>query len=355
MPLPAGAVIGILGGGQLGRMTALAAARLGYRCHILCPEPDAPATQVTDRHLAAGYEDRAALDHFADVVDVVTYEFENIPLGAVRYLAEKRPMYPGPDVLAVCQDRLLEKDFVRAAGIETAPYRAVDGIKDLAQALRDLGAPAVLKSRRLGYDGKGQVRIDDPGQAEAAWSSIGGVPAILEGFVPFVAELSVIAARDAAGTIACFPVAENQHENHILAVSTAPAPRSAPVCRRAEEIGRTLADRFDSVGLLAVELFLTDDDGLLVNEMAPRPHNSGHWTQDGCATDQFEQLVRCVTGQPLGPVDVLWPTEMENLLGDAVDRAPSLLSDPRARLHLYGKAEARPGRKMGHVNRRLSD
>ena len=285
----------------------------------------------------------------------MTYEFENIPLVAVRHLAEKRPVFPGPDALAVCQDRLLEKDFVRAAGSDTAPYRTVDGIADLTDALRVLGTPAVLKSRRLGYDGKGQVRIDDPGQAEAAWSAIGGVPAIVEGFVPFVAELSVIAARDATGAIACFPAAENRHENHILAVSTAPAPRSAAICRQAEEIGRALAERFDTAGLLAVELFLTADDALLVNEMAPRPHNSGHWTQDGCATDQFEQLIRCVTGQPLGPVDALGRTEMVNLLGGDVDRAPALLSDPTARLHLYGKAEARPGRKMGHVNRRLSD
>lgn len=355
MPLPAGGVIGIMGGGQLGRMTALAAARLGYRSHVYCPERDAPATQVTDRHTAAGYGDRAALDHFAHMVDVVTYEFENIPLDAVGRVAAKRPVHPPAKTLATCQDRLAEKDFVRAAGIETAPYRTVDSLDDLHAALADIGTPSVLKSRRLGYDGKGQMRMDNPDRAAAAWSALGGVSAILEGFVAFEAELSVIAARDMDGAVACFPAAENQHKNHILAVSTAPAPRPVSVLQAAERIGRTLIERFDMVGLLAVELFLTRDGRLLVNELAPRPHNSGHWTQDGCTTDQFEQLVRCVTGLPLGNTDALSRTEMVNLLGDDIERAPELLADPTVRLHLYGKSATRPGRKMGHVNRRLGD
>ncbi|MEM7441833.1 MAG: 5-(carboxyamino)imidazole ribonucleotide synthase [Pseudomonadota bacterium] len=355
MALSAGAVIGILGGGQLGRMTALAAARLGYRCHIFCPEPDAPATQVADRHTAAGYGDKAALEAFAKEVDVVTYEFENIPLEAVEHLATQRPVHPRSETLAACQDRLAEKEFVAAAGIGTCRYSAVDSLEGLMVALAEIGTPSILKTRRFGYDGKGQVRIDHPDEASSAWSELGGVPSILEGFVPFQAELSVIAARGADGGVVCFPPAENQHVNHILSVSTAPAPRPASVLQEADRIGRALIERFDMVGLLAVELFLTTDDRLLVNEMAPRPHNSGHWTQNGCATDQFEQLVRCVTAQPLGPTDALFRTEMVNLLGDDIERVPSLLADPTAHLHLYGKAEARPGRKMGHVNRRLSD
>lgn len=355
MALPAGAVIGVMGGGQLGRMTALAAARLGYRCHIYCPEPDAPATQVTDRHTAAGYGDTQALDRFADAVDMVTYEFENIPLAAIERLAIRRPVHPNAQTLAVCQDRLAEKDFVRAAGIETAPYRAVNDLDSLRSALIEIGTPAVLKSRRFGYDGKGQIRIDQPDEATAAWPELGQVPAILEGFVPFETELSVIAARGADGAVACFPPAENQHSNHILSVSTAPARQPVAVLQAADTIGRTLIGHFDTIGLLAVELFLTRDGNLLVNEMAPRPHNSGHWTQDGCATDQFEQLVRCITGQPMGPTGALARIEMVNLLGVDVERVPDLLADPDAKLHLYGKTEARPGRKMGHVNRRLTD
>jgi len=355
MALPAGAIIGMMGGGQLGRMTALAAARLGYRCHIFCPEPDAPATQVTDLHTASGYVDKAALDYFADKVDVVTYEFENIPLEAIQHLARRVPVHPRAETLGVCQDRLTEKDFVRATGIETAPYRAVNDIHQINAALVELGTPSVLKTRRFGYDGKGQVRIDHPDQAQVAWSELGMVPAILEGFVAFEAELSVIAARGADDSVVCFPPAENQHTNHILSISTAPARRPAAVLEAADTIGRSLIKRFNMVGLLAVELFLTRDGQLMVNEMAPRPHNSGHWTQDGCATDQFEQLVRCVTSQPLGPTSALCRTEMINLLGSDVDRAAELLADPTAHLHLYGKAQSRPGRKMGHVNRRLED
>lgn len=355
MALETGAVIGILGGGQLGRMTALAAARLGYRCHVFCPDSDAPAVQVTDRRTNSGYGDAAALERFAELVDVVTYEFENIPLDAVRRVATKRPVHPSAETLAVCQDRLAEKSFVRKAGIDTAPFQSVDSLAELRAALADIGTPSVLKTRRMGYDGKGQFRIDHPDQATAAWSALGEVPTILEGFVAFEAELSVIAARGTDGTVVCFPAAENQHREHILAVSTAPAPRPASVLLAAEQIGRTLIERFDMIGLLAVELFLTRDGALLVNELAPRPHNSGHWTQDGCATDQFEQLVRCVTGLPLGSGNALWRTEMVNLLGSEIERAPELLSDPNVRLHLYGKSQATPGRKMGHVNRRLFD
>ena len=299
MAFPAGAVVGILGGGQLGRMTALAAARLGYPCHIFCPETGAPATQVTDRHTTAGYGDKAALKHFADEVDVITYEFENIPLEAVEYLASLRPVHPRAETLAICQDRLAEKNFVTEAGIGTCPYRAVDDLDDLKAALAEIGTPSILKTRRFGYDGKGQVRIDHADEASSAWSELEGVPAILEGFVPFQAELSVIAARGGRRHGRLFPFrrkpARQSHSRrqHGPGSAAGTGVASGPI-----GLGRSLIERFDMVGLLAVELFLSRDDTLLVNEMAPRPHNSGHWTQDGCTTDQFEQLIRCVTGHP---------------------------------------------------------
>ncbi|NBC34873.1 MAG: 5-(carboxyamino)imidazole ribonucleotide synthase [Alphaproteobacteria bacterium] len=350
-PLPPGSVIGILGGGQLGRMTALAAARLGYRTHVFCPEPDSPCAQVTDRRTQSSYEDRAALEHFAAAVDVVTLEFENVPCETVAFLERLVPARPSAAVLAVCQDRLLEKRFVSDAGIRTAAFAEVGGPGDLAAALDAVGRPAVLKARRFGYDGKAQLRLEPDSDPSDAWARIGARPAIVEAFIPFAAELSVIVARSPGGEIRCFPAVENRHANHILAETIAPAALAPALAAEAEAIARTLAEALALEGLLAVELFLTRDDRLLVNELAPRPHNSGHWTIDAAATSQFEQLVRAACGLPLGAPTPLADAVMTNLLGDDINLWRDILEEPGAHLHLYGKNESRPGRKMGHVTR----
>lgn len=352
VPLPPGSTIGMLGGGQLGRMTALAAAHLGYRIHVFCPDPESPCAQVCAAETLSSYEDAAALTAFARQVDVVTLEFENVPVSALETLAPLVPVRPGPQALAVCQDRLDEKRFVRDCGIGTAPYAPVGSLEELTAALAEIGRPAVLKARRLGYDGKSQALIGADSDPAEAWDRIGRAPAILEGLVTFSRELSVIAARGPGGQTACYPAVENRHAHHILSETLAPAPNLSPeLATQAETLARTLIDRLDLVGLLAVELFETADGRLLVNELAPRPHNSGHWTIDACATSQFEQLVRSVCGLPLGTTDVTAPAVMTNLLGDQADRWPEILAEPGAQLHLYGKGEARQGRKMGHVTR----
>lgn len=354
-PLSPGAVIGILGGGQLGRMSALAAARLGYRCHIYCPERDAPAAQVTDRATVATYEDEAALARFAAAVDLVTFEFENIPLATVETLAAAAPLRPSTGVLRICQDRLLEKEFCRRVGAPTALFAEVASRDDLARAVRDIGTPCVLKTARLGYDGKGQVLIEAGTDLGAAWATMTGhAPAakgIVEQFIDFALEISVIVARAADGTSQCYVPVENQHRNHILDRTIVPARIAPDLAERAEGLARGLAEGLDLIGLLAVEMFVTKDARLLVNELAPRPHNSGHWTIDAALTSQFEQFIRAVAGLPLGATTRHGDAEMRNLLGAEVDRWPEILSDPAAKLHLYGKAEARPGRKMGHVTR----
>lgn len=350
-PLPAGSVIGMLGGGQLGRMTALAAARLGYRTHVFCPDQDSPCAQVTDRATLSSYGDKAALEAFARAVDVVSFEFENIPHDTVAFLAEHATVRPGAKALAVCQDRLAEKDFITAQGIGVAPYGAVPDEDSLEAAVMKIGLPAILKTTRDGYDGKAQARLDQMKDAGGAWEKIGGKPAVLEGFVDFAMEVSVIAARGADGSVACYPAVENRHRDHILSQTIAPAPITPALAAEAERIARTLAEALDVVGLLAVEMFVTLDGRVLVNELAPRPHNSGHWTMDACATDQFEQFVRAICGLPLGSVERVSDAVMTNLIGDDVLEVPAILAEPGARLHLYGKAEARPGRKMGHVNR----
>ena len=332
-------------------MIALAAARLGYRSHVFCPDLDSPAAQVTDRSTLSGYGDRAALDVFAGAVDVVTYEFENIPHEAVAHLASRVPVRPAPAALSVCQDRLAEKIFVATLDIGTAAFRAVPDRLTLAPALLATGLPVVLKANRMGYDGKSQVLVRSIGEAEEAWQAIGAQPAIVEQFVEFEAEASVIAARALDGDVLCYPIVENRHRNHILSETIAPARVAPAVATAAEGIARTLAQALDIVGLLAVEMVLLADGTVLVNELAPRPHNSGHWTLDACATDQFEQLVRAICGLPLGSVDCHADAVMTNLLGDDAGRWQELLADPAARLHLYGKAEMRPGRKMGHVTR----
>ncbi len=346
-----GATIGILGGGQLGRMTALAAACLGYRCHIYCPEADSPALQVSAAATVALYNNADALDQFASSVDVVTYEFENIPAASVDRIARTVMVRPGTAPLYLAQNRMREKDFLNENGIRTAPYRAVSDSTELEEALGEIGRPAILKSTAFGYDGKGQVRIEEGADAAAVWAAMGAADGILEGFVDFDIEISVIVARSAHGTTEAYTPVENRHRNHILDVTVAPARISPQLAAEAQGIGVRIATALDLVGLLAVEMFVTRDGGLLVNEIAPRPHNSGHWTIDACATSQFEQFVRAVCGLPLGNADRHSDAEMTNLIGDDCAEWAKILAEPRACLHLYGKREARPGRKMGHVTR----
>jgi 5-(carboxyamino)imidazole ribonucleotide synthase len=346
-----GSTIGILGGGQLGRMTAIAAARLGYRCHIFCPDADSPAFAVAAAHTCAAYDDAKALAAFSESVDVVTFEFENVPAESAARLAERVIVRPSWSVLETAQDRVLEKTFFNGIGAATAPWRAVDDLDSLADALKALGTPAVLKTRRLGYDGKGQACIDSPAQTAHAWDAIGRAPAILEGFVNFSREISVIVARSPRGEVNTFDVVENVHVNHILDTTRAPAQITPEQAERAAAIARHAAIELNLEGLLAIEMFVDRDGSILVNEMAPRPHNSGHWTIDACVTDQFEQFVRAVCNLRLGSTERHSDAEMKNLLGHAVDDWAKLLSDPKAKLHLYGKTEVRDGRKMGHVTR----
>jgi 5-(carboxyamino)imidazole ribonucleotide synthase len=350
--IPPGSTIGILGAGQLGRMIALAAAELGYRTAVLTPEDDAPASQVAALTIHGDYADEAALAHLARAADVITLEFENVPAESVAFLENAGKLVrPGSRVLAVAQDRVAEKDFVRRAGGGTAPYLVVDDLKALIPALERMGRPAVLKTRRLGYDGRGQRILQHRDNPVEAWDAIGGKPAILEGFVRFNREVSVIVARGVDGAARAYVPVENRHREHILAETIAPAPISRGLADQAEALALRLANAFDLVGLLAVEMFVTDDGRILVNELAPRPHNSGHWTIDACLVSQFEQLVRAVCGLPLGSPERHADAVMTNLLGDDVGRWAEFLREPNTRLHLYGKSETRKGRKMGHVTR----
>ncbi len=351
-PLPPGSTIGILGGGQLGRMLALAAAELGLRVHIYAPEETSPAAEVAGNATRAAYEDEAALIAFADAVDVVTYEFENVPGETARILSEHAPVRPGPKALATSQDRLDEKNFLNDLGIATAPYAQVDMLDDLVSALDKLGTPAVLKTRRFGYDGKGQVKINDPSEAAAAFDAIAGAPAILEGFMPFEKEVSVIAARALDGTSAAYDVGENVHRDHILHTTTVPAAIDASIAESAREISERIAHGLDYVGVIGVEFFvLADGDThtLCVNEFAPRVHNSGHWTSDACTVCQFEQHIRAVAGWPLGNPARHSDAVMTNLIGAEVDEWCEHAATSHRAVHLYGKHEARPGRKMGHI------
>src|SRR5262245_8553928 len=345
-----GATIGILGGGQLGRMTVLAAARLGYRCRIFCPDADSPAGHVAAADVAA-YDDWPALAAFAERVDLVTFEFENVPDRTAAFLAERRPTRPSPRVLHVCQQRLREKNFLASIGVPTTRYRAVAGEAELAGALAAIGLPAILKSAQFGYDGKGQVRIDAATDLADAWRRMGGELGILEAAVDFSCEISVIVARGGDGRAVTYPPVENRHKNHILDTTTVPAPLPAATADQAVAMGRHIAERLELVGLLAVEMFAGAAGQLLVNELAPRPHNSGHWTIDGCLTSQFEQFVRAICGLPLGAVDRHADAVMRNLIGEEASGWREILADPAAKLHLYGKSEPRPGRKMGHVTR----
>ena len=352
--LQPGSVIGILGGGQLGRMLASAAAELGLKCHVYCPDPVSPAFDVAAETTVAAYDDGSALDAFSSSVDVVTYEFENIALSAAEQIARSCPLRPGVKALEVAQDRLKEKQFLSRCGIAVAAFQQVDSVDDLQIAIEAVGCPSVLKTRRFGYDGKGQVRLEADSDRGTAYQAIGHAPATLEAFVEFSREISVIGVRDLNGECAIYPVSENVHRNHILHTSTVPATLASETAGEAAAIAETIMSTLGYVGAIGVEFFVVNEGGserLLVNEIAPRVHNSGHWTQDGCAVSQFENHIRAIAGWPLGPTDRHCDIVMTNLIGEDADNWPSIAGDAEARLHLYGKRETRPGRKMGHVNR----
>ncbi|WP_417458064.1 5-(carboxyamino)imidazole ribonucleotide synthase [Kordiimonas sp.] len=345
-----GGTIGILGGGQLGRMLALAAANFGYRCHIFCPDERSPAFQVAHKVTVADYEDEEALEAFSRDVDVATYEFENVPAVTAELVARDTLLRPGVKALKTTQDRLLEKDFLNASGVKTAPYKAFETEEELKLAMKEIGRPAVAKTRRFGYDGKGQVMIKSRSDLDRVMEVTGGAPAILEGFVTFDREVSVVVARSASGDVAAFPVSENVHTNHILDTTTVPAAISEMLEAKAKVMATRVANALEYVGVMAVEMFINDGQGdIVVNEIAPRVHNSGHWTIEGAVTSQFEQHIRAICDLPLGPTDARGKVRMKNLLGpDILDFEP-YLQDPLAHFHHYGKQEPRPGRKMGHV------
>ena len=346
--LAVGATIGILGGGQLGRMLAMAAARLGYNVHIFDPDPNAPAGDVARSLTTAAYDDVSALEAFATSVQVVTYEFENVPAQALDRIEAIVPIHPNRRALATSQDRLTEKEFLKSVGLTPAPYAAVETAGDLAAALASIGTPSILKTRRMGYDGKGQARLANPHDAQAALAEMAGAPSVLEGFIDFSLEISVIAARNPKGEVVAFDPGENHHEDGILRTTRVPAPIGADVRTQAMGLAETILIALDYVGIIGVELFVTSD-GLIVNEFAPRVHNSGHWTEAGCVIDQFEMHIRAIAGLPLLAPMRHSDVEMTNIIGGDMDRVPEYLTDPKARLHLYGKSETRQGRKMGHV------
>jgi 5-(carboxyamino)imidazole ribonucleotide synthase len=350
--LKPGDTIGILGGGQLGRMLAMAAARLGLRCQVFSPDPDSPAFDVVLNATCAEYADVEALELFASDVDVITYEFENVPSAAALILAARRPVLPDRKILETTQDRLAEKDFVKRLGIGTADYADVSSAAALRAAIARIGLPAVLKTRRFGYDGKGQAIIRNGNDPDRVWADLGTKSAILEAFIPFEREISVIAARSADGHVECFDVTENEHRDHILKISRAPADIPEALAGRARAIAEEIANALNYVGVLAVEMFVLQADGgpkVLVNEIAPRVHNSGHWTLDGASISQFEQHIRAIAGWPLGKPVRHGPVTMTNLIGDDILGYEQWLTVPGATVHLYGKGAPRPGRKMGHV------
>ena len=349
-PLPPGATVGILGGGQLARMLSLAAAPLGIACHIYAPEADSPAFAVSAAHTVAAYDDFAALARFAAAVDVVTYEFENVPGETAAFLDTRVPVAPGVSALRTAQDRIAEKTFISGLGIPVAPFAEVSDLASLEAALARIGRPAVLKTRRFGYDGKGQTKIQAETDPAAALGEIGHQPAVLEGFVRFEKEVSVIAARSWSGEVAVYDVPENHHESHILRTSTVPARISAGVAEKARDFGSRIIAALDYVGVIGVEMFVAGEQ-VIVNEIAPRVHNSGHWTMDACEVSQFEQHIRAICGWPLGSPERHADVVMTNLLGDEINRWAELAAEPHVHLHLYGKREARKGRKMGHFNR----
>ena len=347
--VPPGGTIGIIGGGQLGRMLALAAARLGLKTCIYNDEPDAPAFQVTAHSVAAPYDDLGQLGAFADACDAVTFEFENLPAHAIAHLADHVPVRPGAHALAMTQDRLTEKTFVETLGLKTAPFFNVTSVEQAREAFGRLNDRGILKTRRFGYDGKGLAKVTSADEAAKAFESFNGAPAILEGFVDFSYEASVVAARGADGAFAAYDPPENEHEHHILRLSTVPSRLTAAQVEEAKTIARKIGDALDYVGVFAVELFVGRDGALLVNEIAPRVHNTGHWTIEACACSQFEQHIRAVAGWPLGDPSRHADAVMENIIGAEADAWETLARS--GALHLYGKKESRPGRKMGHLTR----
>ena len=351
-PLPPGSTIGILGGGQLGRMLALAAARLGLKTHTFGPCDDDPAGQVSTHHTIAAYDDADSLKQFGAQCDAITYEWESIPVSAVELAGADRFVAPSVSVLKTAQDRLLEKEFLsRLPGVSVAPFQAASGnFHALQRAVRFVGLPCVVKTRRGGYDGKGQAVIRTEEDIVTIWEALGAFDLIVEGFVNFTREASVVCARSRTGEVAAYPLTENVHRDHILHTSTAPAAGDDGV---PGTIAQTIVDALDYVGVIGVELFDTPE-GWLVNEIAPRVHNSGHWTQNAGCTDQFEQHMRAVAGWPLGNANPAWPVRMTNLIGDDVKAWSEIAKDPHDHVHLYGKSDVRPGRKMGHINRRLA-
>jgi len=347
---PPGSTIGVMGSGQLGRMFAMAARRMGYRLHIFSPEKDTPAGQLADLEVAASYEDRAAVTAFATGVDVLTFEFENIPARTIEWAAAHCVVRPAGGVLDICQHRLREKQFLAASGIPVAPFAPVSNSAELDAALAALGVPAILKTAAFGYDGKGQTKITSPHQAGAIEVT---TPSVLEAFIPFEREISVLVARGIDAATATFPVCENIHRNHILDITISPARISAAVEHSARALACAIAEKLDLAGLLAVEMFLLPDSSLIVNELAPRPHNSGHYTFDACVTSQFEQQLRAICGLPLGSTELMRPAAMANLLGDVWAHGEpdwaAAARFPSVKIHLYGKSGPRPGRKMGHL------
>jgi len=355
-PILPGSVIGVLGSGQLGRMFAIAARRMGYRVHTFSPETDTPTGQVADVEIRAHYDDLNAIRGFATAVDVVTFEFENVPSATAEAAAECAPVRPGGDILHTTQHRLREKTFLATHGFPVTPFKAVNSLEDLQAGLEEFGCPAVLKTAGFGYDGKGQTKIKSPDEAAAALASTGRQEMVLEAFVDFDCEVSVVAARGVDGAFAHWGVIRNEHHNHILDVSVAPAGLSPQISDEAIEIARSVLDGLGVVGVLCVEFFLTKSGKLLINELAPRPHNSGHLTFDACVTSQFEQQLRAVCGLPLGSTELLRPAAMANLLGDLWQTTEpnwpnwvAACTMPEVKLHLYGKLLPKPGRKMGHL------
>ncbi len=350
--LPPGSTIGILGGGQLGRMLAVAAAQLGYAVHIYCPEKNNPAEQVSNAATHAAYEDLDALSTFAEAVDVVTYEFENIPVETVNDIAKSTPVFPNSEVLKISQDRLSEKTFINDLGIDTAPFKAVSTSGEAKEVLRDMGYPAVLKTRRFGYDGKGQAIVKSEDEVEAAWNGLNSDKVIIEGFIEFDLEISVVAVRSQDGEVKCFAPVENEHKNHILDLSIAPARIDADLREAAVKKATTIIENIDYVGVLTVEFFVSSNEPKLrVNEIAPRVHNSGHWTIEACPSSQFEQHIRAICVLALGDTSFKGEARMTNLIGEDIFKLPDLLAEPGANVHHYGKSDVKPGRKMGHVTR----
>lgn len=348
--LAPGSTIGIVGSGQLGRMLAIAAAELGYHTHIYSPEAHSPAEEVATHSTVAAYTDLEAFTQFAHAVDVITFEFENIPHHVLAALEARVPVYPSPRLLMISQNRIREKEFARALGIPTAPFARVTSLAELEAAVETLGRPSILKTTECGYDGKGQVKITQSTSLAETWTRLNAHEAVLEGFIEFDTEISVLIARSVHGKVCCYEPVENIHKDHILHTTVVPATITKTVAENAQNIARKIAQASELVGLLAVEMFVSRTGEVIMNEMAPRPHNSGHWTMNACMTSQFEQLVRAIGGLPLGSVERTHRVTMLNIIGDEIKNVAVHLQNPYAKLHLYGKKEARPGRKMGHVN-----